>query len=187
MGMGHLVGEMGVHMQGVVGASIVGVHAWGAMSCFGRVTVCLGIMGMGCRGWIGLSSRQGAGLGLAKGDGGLRRSEIAHVGDGTDQPVSLNHPIEPPQFMYCHDRCGVSCGQWWVTSYLILALLEPLSFPIQLLLLICFWFSHLILIYSPHLFFSSPYCQLPTVLLFDHCVRDCSCGGQIWLCLGSHW
>ena len=64
--MGHLVGEMGVHMQGVVGASIVGVHAWGAMSCFGRVTVCLGIMGMGCRGWMGLSSRQGAGLGLAK-------------------------------------------------------------------------------------------------------------------------
>ena len=41
-GMGHLVCEMGVHVQGMVGASIVGVHALGATSLSNRVTVHLG-------------------------------------------------------------------------------------------------------------------------------------------------
>ena len=43
MGTGHLVGEIGACTQGVVGASVVGVCAQGAMSCIGGVTVCLGI------------------------------------------------------------------------------------------------------------------------------------------------
>jgi small ligand-binding sensory domain FIST len=40
----HLIGEKGVWAQGMVGTSIVGVHAWGATSHFCGVTVHLGIM-----------------------------------------------------------------------------------------------------------------------------------------------
>jgi hypothetical protein len=54
MGAGPLVGEMGVHAQSMVGASIAGVCAWGVMgmpavrgqvtmSLFGRVMVGLGL------------------------------------------------------------------------------------------------------------------------------------------------
>ena len=43
MGAGHLVGEMGVCTQCMVGTSVAGVHAVGAMSCFDVVTH-LGVM-----------------------------------------------------------------------------------------------------------------------------------------------
>jgi hypothetical protein len=70
-GTGRLVCETGVRVQGVVGASVAGVHALGATSRFGGVTVGLGSAQTGCEGVVGLSGKRGAGLGLAKGDGGL--------------------------------------------------------------------------------------------------------------------
>ena len=45
--------------------------AQGAVSPFDGVTVGLGGARTGCGGVTGLSSRRGAGIGLAKGDGGL--------------------------------------------------------------------------------------------------------------------
>ena len=71
MGTGLLVYEVGLHAQGVVGASVAGVHAQGAMSPFDGVMVHLGGVQTGWAGVTGLASGQGAGAGLAKDDGAL--------------------------------------------------------------------------------------------------------------------
>jgi hypothetical protein len=52
-------------------APVAGVRAQGATSLLDRVTVGLGGVQMGWAGVNGLASRRGAGMGLAKGDGGL--------------------------------------------------------------------------------------------------------------------
>ena len=52
MGAGLLVYEAGLHVQGVVGASVVGVRAQGAMSLFDGVTVHLGGVQTG---WAGMT------------------------------------------------------------------------------------------------------------------------------------
>jgi len=44
MGAGDLVGETGVHMQGVVGASVAGVCARGVPLCLGGVTTRLHVV-----------------------------------------------------------------------------------------------------------------------------------------------
>ena len=49
----------------------IGVRVWGAMSQFGGVTARLGIARTGCGGGVRLPVDEGAGCGLAKGDGGL--------------------------------------------------------------------------------------------------------------------
>jgi hypothetical protein len=54
-----------------VGAPIAGVHTPGATSPFDGVTVGLGGVQTGCEGVTGLSGGRCAGMGLAKGDGGL--------------------------------------------------------------------------------------------------------------------
>ena len=60
----------GVRACGSVGARIAGVHTQGAASPLDGVTVDLGGVQTGCEGVTGLSGGRGAGMGLAKGDGG---------------------------------------------------------------------------------------------------------------------
>jgi hypothetical protein len=79
-----------VRLQGVVGASVAGVRARGATSPFGRVTLGLGGVQMGCECAVGLSGGRGAGLGLTKGDGGLveRKSLVSGMGP-IDESMSV--------------------------------------------------------------------------------------------------
>jgi hypothetical protein len=64
---------------------------------------------------------------------------------------------------------GVSCGRWWVVSYLASPLLDPLSLScVQLLLSLHLSFSCFdLLLYPPSLFLSFPLYRLLAVLLFD--------------------
>ena len=75
MGAGPLVGETGIRAQGVVGASVARVRAWGVMgaprvrgrvttSLFGRVTVGLGSSRSGWEGIAGQLDSRRAGFGL---------------------------------------------------------------------------------------------------------------------------
>jgi hypothetical protein len=58
-------------------------------------------------------------------------------------------------------ECGLSCGRWWVVSYLVSALLNPLLLFCALLLSFCLPFSRFLsLLRSPLLFLCSPVSSL---------------------------
>jgi hypothetical protein len=76
----------------------VGVQ--GAVSPFDGVTLGLGGARAGCGGVTGLSSRRGAGMGLAKGDGGLVGRKSLGLGTG---------PIDVSMFVAQSNRAR-SCG-----------------------------------------------------------------------------
>ena len=100
MGARDPVDEMGVHVQGVVGASIVGVCAHSAMSPFDGVMEGLGGMQMGWEGVLGLLGRCDVGLVLTKHDGGLVERKLLALGTG---------PIDPLVSVTQLNCCG-SCG-----------------------------------------------------------------------------
>ena len=100
MGARDPVDEMGVHVQGVVGASIVGVCTHSATSLFDGVTEGLGSVQIGWEGVLGLLGRRGVRLVLNKCDGGLVEWKLLALGMG---------PIDPSVSITQSNRCG-SCG-----------------------------------------------------------------------------
>ena len=102
--MGCLVCETGLYVQGKVGASVVGVHAWCATSPFDRVIVGLGSVQMSCEGVTGLLSRWAAGLGLTKGDRGFAGQRSLMLGMGL-----INLSVSITQ-LNCCGSCGLHCA-----------------------------------------------------------------------------
>jgi len=98
---------------------------------------------------------------------GCSRAEVPWAGDWTDRLVVVVRPVELPRFVWGRIECDVSCGWWWVTSYLALALLDPLLFCCIRLPSLCLSFTpFVLLLYSPFLLFSL-HSFLFVILLLD--------------------